>query len=78
MELKSIIRNFENTLDGKPWYGRPVYALLREVDPVFVFTRPSENTHSQIEILYHMLTWAEFALARIRNDDTQDLPYFEK
>lgn len=30
-EIQSIIRNLENTLDGEPWFGRPVYAILREV-----------------------------------------------
>jgi uncharacterized damage-inducible protein DinB len=78
MEIQSIIRNLENTLDGEPWYGRPVYALLRDVDPAFAFTKPSEDSHSCIELLYHMLTWAEFTLKRIEGDKTTELKTFEE
>lgn len=77
-EVQSIIRNLENTLDGQPWFGRPLYALLREVDPAIAFKRLSENSHSLIELLYHMLTWAEFTLKRIEKDDRFDLDAFEK
>ena len=78
MEIQSIIRNLENVLDGEPWYGRPVYALFRDVDPAFVFTKPSEDAHSCIELLYHMLTWAEFTLKRLEGDKTADLKTFEE
>ena len=77
-ELQSIIRNLENTLDGTPWYGRPVYAILREIDPSIVYKKPSPNSHSLTELLYHMLTWAEFTLKRLERDHSQDLAAFEK
>ncbi len=77
-ELQSIIRNLENILDGTPWYGRPVYAILREVESGFVYKQPAPGMHSLIELLYHMLTWAEFALKRIEKDDVNDLAAFEK
>lgn len=77
-EIQSIIRNLENTLDGTPWYGRPVYAILREVDSSIAYKKPTEDSHSLIELLYHMLTWAEFTLKRIEKDDINDLAAFEK
>ena len=77
-ELQSIIRNLENTLDGTPWYGRPVYAILREIDPAIAYKKPSANSHSLAELLYHMLTWAEFTLKRLEIDHSQDLAAFEK
>lgn len=77
-ELQSIISNLENTLDGTPWYGRPVYGILREIDPSIVYKKPSPNSHSLAELLYHMLTWAEFTLKRIEKDNSQDLAVFEK
>jgi uncharacterized damage-inducible protein DinB len=77
-EIQSIIRNLENTLDGTPWYGRPVYAILREVDSSIAYQKPTEDSHSLIELLYHMLTWAEFTLKRIEKDDVNDLAAFEK
>ena len=78
MEIQSIIRNLENTLDGDPWYGRPVYAILREVDSSIAYKKPTPGSHSLIDLLYHMLTWAEFTLKRIEKDDINDLAAFEK
>jgi uncharacterized damage-inducible protein DinB len=77
-EIQSIIRNFENTLDGEPWYGRPVFAILREVESSIAYKKPTADSHSLIELLYHMLTWAEFTLKRIEKDDINDLDAFEK
>ena len=77
-EIQSIIRNMENTLDGEPWYGRPVYAMLREVDSSVSSKKPAQGSHSLIELLYHMLTWAEFTLKRIEKDKIKDLAAFEK
>jgi uncharacterized damage-inducible protein DinB len=77
-EVQSIIRDIENTLDGEPWYGRSVYALLREVDPEKAFIKPNDNSFSMVELLYHMLTWAQFTLKRVEKDKIEDLEAFEK
>ena len=77
-KLKSLIREYENTLDGEPWFGRAVYKLLREVDPSKAFIKPNETEHSMVELLYHMLTWTEFTLKRIENDKINDMAAFEK
>jgi uncharacterized damage-inducible protein DinB len=77
-ELQSIIRNLQNVNGGQPWFGRPVFALLEEVEESIVFKKPSANAHSCIELLYHMITWAEFTLRRIEKNDKEDLAAFEK
>jgi uncharacterized damage-inducible protein DinB len=77
-EIQSIIRNLENSLDGTPWYGRPVYAVLREVDTSVVYMKPTVDSHCLIDLLYHMLTWTEFTLKRVEKDDNLDLAAFEK
>jgi uncharacterized damage-inducible protein DinB len=77
-EIQSIIRNLENTLDGEPWFGRPVYAILREVHEDNAFKKPTSNSHSLIDLIYHMLTWAAFTLKRIEKDRINDLAAFEK
>ena len=77
-ELQSIIRNIENVNSGEPWFGRPVLALLEEVDESIAFIKPNEKSHSCIELLYHMITWAEFVLKRIEKDDINDMAVFEK
>jgi uncharacterized damage-inducible protein DinB len=77
-EIQSIIRNLESILDGQPWYGRAVYVMLREVDESTASVKPGANAHSMLELLYHMLTWAEFTLKRIEKDTISDLEAFEK
>jgi len=77
-EIQSIIRNLENTLDADPWFGRPVYVILREVESTIAYKKPAPGSHSLVELLYHMLTWAEFTLKRIEKDDIDDLDAFEK
>jgi uncharacterized damage-inducible protein DinB len=64
-EILSIIKNIENILSGQPWFGRPVYDLLNEADKTKVYTKPYDKEHSLIELLYHMITWAEFTLSRL-------------
>jgi uncharacterized damage-inducible protein DinB len=64
-ETQSIIKNFNTTLSGQPWFGRPVYEILEETDTLKVYTKPNDKEHSLIELLYHMITWAEFTLSRL-------------
>lgn len=77
-ELLSIIRNLQNINTGQPWYGRPVYEMLEEIDAKIVYTKPNENSHSLIELLYHMITWSEFTLKRIEGDKEHDMAASEK
>lgn len=77
-ELQSIIRNLQNVNAGEPWYGRPVYSILDEVDPSVAHIKPNQSGHSLLELLYHMLTWAEFTLKRIEGDPDMDVAAFEK
>ena len=76
-EIQIIIKNLQDVLEGQPWYGRPVYALLEEVDEAHVYVTPNSNSHSLAALLYHMLTWAEFTQKRIEKDSIQDPAAFE-
>jgi len=76
-EVNGIIKNLQEVLNGRPWYGRAVYEMLEEIDEAKVYTSPNKNGHSLIELLYHMLTWAEFTQKRIENDKIKDLAAFE-
>ncbi len=76
-EIQSIIQRIENVNSGEPWFGRPVYTLLEEVDPKKVFISPNEQ-HSLAALLYHMITWADFTLKRIEKDKINDLAAAEE
>jgi len=77
-EIDYIITTLRSVLDGEPWYGRSVMKLLQEIDPAIVHKTPKENSHSLLELLYHMNTWAEFTLKRLEKDEEKDLASFEK
>ena len=68
-EIDYIITTLHSVLDGEPWYGRSVMKLLQEIDPALVHKKPNEKSHSLIELLYHMNTWAEFTLKRLEKDE---------
>ncbi len=76
-EIQSIIRNLQNVLQGEPWYGRAVYEILDEIDPANVHKKSNANGHSMIELLYHMITWADYTLKNLENDPKKGLAHFE-
>ncbi|HUR64986.1 MAG TPA: DinB family protein [Chitinophagaceae bacterium] len=72
-EINTLIRRIENVNSGEPWFGRAVYSILDEIDPKRVYERPNGSAHSLIELLYHMITWAEFTLNRLEKNPINDL-----
>lgn len=77
-EIQSIAKNLKNVLDGTPWFGRPVYAILNEIHPVMVYTKPGGNSHSLIDLMYHINTWAEFTMRRLEKQPETDMDAFEQ
>ncbi len=76
-EVQSIITNLERVLNGQPWYGEAVMPILRKIHPAVVYINPT-NSHAAIEILYHMITWAEFTLSRVQKKQDYDLETAEQ
>lgn len=77
-EMQTLIHRLEETNSGTPWFGRPVFAILDEVDISKVYEKPNNASHSLIELLYHMNLWADFTLKRIEKDDNVDIKEFDK
>jgi len=77
-EIKSIIQDLQQVMNGQPWFGRPVMAILQEVDPTKAFTRPNNREHSLIELLYHMITWAEFTLKSVEDAEETEIKAIQK
>ncbi len=76
-EVQSIITNLERVLNGQPWYGEAVMPMLKKIHPAVVYINP-KNSHAAIEILYHMITWAEFTLSRVQKKQNYDLQTAEQ
>lgn len=75
-EIQYIISTLQRTLDGEPWYGRPVLTLLEEIDPAMAYKKPAKDAHSLADLLWHMVTWAEFTLRRLEGDQEKNDNYF--
>ena len=77
-EIQSIISTLNDVLSGEPWYGVSVYNTLEEAGKTNVYKHPDEKYHSQIEILYHMITWAEFTLASLEKGRKHEIESIDK
>lgn len=59
-ETQQIIHSLREVLYGEPWYGQSFFSVVKDIDVSIVYERP-EGQHSLIDLLYHMITWTEFA-----------------
>ena len=76
-ETQYIIKTFESTLSGQPWFGRAVYEILGEANETKVSTKPNGTEHSMLELVWHMNTWAEFTLGAVENRSAEDMKKIE-
>ncbi len=77
--IKFICNSLRDVMEGQPWYGRSMLSILKEVDPSKVYQKPVKQSHSLIELLYHVINWYKFTLDKIKNGtDTDDALYFEQ
>ena len=76
-ETQYIIKSFESTLSGQPWFGRAVYEILEEVDEAKVNINPNGSDHSMIILLWHMNTWADFVLGSLENKTVDEMKAIE-
>ena len=77
-EISAIIENFKAVMQGNPWFGRSVYAVLDDINPAIAHKKTRGDAHTIAELLYHMLTWSEFTLARLNGDKDMDLDTSEE
>ena len=76
-ETQYIIKSFQSTLSGQPWFGRAVYEILGEVDESKANTKPNGTEHSMLDLIWHMNTWAEFALGSLENKSNEEMKQIE-
>lgn len=76
-EILLIAEQLKDAYNGEPWFGRNIHEILNEIDEVIVFEKP-EGQHSILALLWHMITWKEFTISRLRNDSHKSVEYFEQ
>lgn len=77
-ELQNIIDLLQESLHGDPWYGRSMQAITSEVEPSSAYVNPEEKGHSPIELLYHMITWAEVVENRLKDEALKAIASLEQ
>lgn len=75
-ELELLIELMTELVEGEPWHGKSVKAILDGVEAQQVFEKPV-GQHSILELVWHMATWKEFCVSRLLNDN-RNLDDFEK
>ena len=76
-EILLIAEQLKDAYEGEPWFGRNIKEIMNEIDEAIVFEKPN-GQHSILELLWHMITWKEFTLTRLQNDNQKSLRYFEE
>jgi len=77
-KTKALIAKIIQVNEGDPWFGRSAWSILDEVNINNVRTKPAGVGHSMLELLYHMITWADFTLQRIVKNPVNDLSAAEQ
>jgi|SRR5579871_3146859 len=75
-EIETIIYSLREVLYGEPWYGQSFFSIVKDIDPAVVFKKPSEQ-HSLTDLLYHMITWSEFAENIFDETNSKTMKSFE-
>lgn len=75
-EMQHIARQLRDCWEGSPWYGRNAKALLADAATIDVFQQP-HGQHSVLQLVWHMVTWKDFAISHLRNEDQQTLQAIE-
>ncbi len=75
-EILLLEEQIKDAYEGEPWFGRNIRVLLDEIHEEIAFKKPA-GQHSIVELVWHMINWKEFAISRLRADDSKPLEYFE-
>ena len=71
-EVSAIIQRLNHVLKGDPWFNRSIYQMLEEIPSGLASGKPGQHPHSAVEIIYHMITWTDFAWQRVEKQPVMD------
>ncbi|MBI1343957.1 MAG: hypothetical protein GC171_13570 [Terrimonas sp.] len=74
-ETRHIANSFKDILEGEPWYGKPVYTILEEVEETSAEKTINPGDHTMMDLLRHMISWAGFTLSLLRQDKEKAAAY---
>ena len=76
-EIEHIIYQLRNAYEGEPWFGRSLRSILLEVKAADALKK-EKGKHSPLQLLWHMITWREFTIDRLKPlSEQKDEDYFD-
>ncbi len=76
-QILQITEQLKVAYESDPWFGRSIKSLLNDVEQNTVFEKPN-NQHSILDLLWHIITWREFTINALRNNNEKSPQYFEE
>jgi uncharacterized damage-inducible protein DinB len=73
MKVNYYINQLEEIYSGKPWYGEPVLNIFNQISPEDAVEKLTPVTHSIAELVFHMITWRDFAVKLLQGDEEFDV-----
>jgi len=68
-----LIFDFNDVLDGKPWYGDAVMKKLININPEVANMQPLPSFNSIAKIVQHMINWRIFTIKKMQGDEAFDI-----
>lgn len=62
---ENLSHELQNVLSGDPWYGSPVYTILKGISFETAYEKPPGSVHNIAEIVLHMIAWTEEVMDRM-------------
>ncbi|SDP99330.1 Uncharacterized damage-inducible protein DinB (forms a four-helix bundle) [Mucilaginibacter sp. OK268] len=62
---ENLSHELQNVLSGDPWYGSPVYTILKSISFETAYEKPPGSVHNIAEIVLHMIAWTEEVMDRM-------------
>ena len=62
---ENLSHELQNVLSGSPWYGSPVYTILKGISFETAYEKPPGSVHNIAEIVLHMIAWTEEVMDRM-------------
>ena len=62
---QAILRHYDGVLNGEPWHGDAVWAILNGISAEMAAARPVRDVHTIWEIVGHMTFWEGVVTKRL-------------
>src|SRR5258708_7009018 len=70
-QINFFLTELQHAVNGEPWHGKSLAALLRDVDATSAAAHPLPGGHSIWEIVLHLTVWTSEVARRLQGHTAQ-------